>query len=127
MQNSAAKPTGHSLSIDVIVIFNMNEKTVGPLSEADDAPANPLLPIDGIQGCVKIDVPYSDTTTYDEMMDAVEAEVRRRTKKVLGLGVSAIAKISTCADWDAWDQVTGRDSNAEDAGSVKWKNGKRHF
>lgn len=127
MSNAPTTPTQHVLSVDVIVTYHFNKKTVGPLFAAEDEPSNPLLDIIGTQGWGTVDVPYNADSSYDEMMAIVEAEVRRRTKKVLGLGVSAIAKISTCADWNTWDRVTGRNVDVEDAASAKWKNGKRYF
>ena len=127
MHNAPTTPPKHVLYVDVIVTYHMNKETVGPLTAADAAPAHPLLGIEGIQGRGKIDVPYDAYTTYGEMMAAVQAEVVGRTKAVLGLGISAISKISTCADWNDWDRITGRNSDAEDAASADWHNGKRYF
>lgn len=127
MSNVPTTPAQHVLSVDVIVTYHMNNETVGPLTDADAAPPHPLLGIDDIQGRGKVDVPYDADTTYGEMMAAVQAEVVGRTKAVLGLGIEAISKISTCADWNTWDRITCRNSDAEDAASVEWHNGKRYF
>jgi|GEM_PF-2591607 len=127
MSNVPTTPAQHVLSVDVIVTYRMNKETVGPLTAADVAAAHPLLGIDGIQGWGKVDIPYDANSTYDEMMAAVLAEVVGRTKAVLGLGIEAISKISTCADWNDWDRITGRNSDAEDAASADWHNGKRYF
>ena len=124
---SPTKLPQHVLSVDVLVTYRMNSKTVGALAKADAAAADPLLSIDGCQGHMTANIPYDAGSTYEQMMAAVQADVVGRSKKVLGLGISAIERISTCAGWNAWDQVTGRNSDADDAASTNWSNGKRFF
>jgi hypothetical protein len=128
MANTSPTTTKHVLNVDVIVTYKMNPMTVGALMKADEAGPHPLMSIAGTQARMSVDIGFdAANTTYDEVMDAVVTQVRRRTKKVVGLGANAITKISTCADWNKWDSVTGRKSEAEAVASTKWQNGKRHF
>ena len=127
MTNVLPNAAQHVLSVDVLVTYRMNSKTVGALAKADAAAADPLLSIDGRQGHMTANIPYDADSTYDQTMAAVQADVVGRSKKVLGLGISAIERISTCGGWKAWDQVTGRNSDDDDAASADWNNGKRFF
>jgi len=127
MPHSSPAPSQHVLSVDVLVTYRMNSKTVGALAKADAAAADPLLSIDGRQGHMTSNIPYDAGSTYEQMMSAVQADVVARSKKVLGLGISSIERISTCGTWKAWDQVTGRNSDHDDAASADWNNGKRFF
>lgn len=124
---SPTKLAQHTLTVDIFVSYHMTAETWSPLAKADEDKSKRDFQVSGCQAHMTARVKYDANSTYDATMYRVLAEIRNRTKRVLGLGPDAIWTISTCADWDKWDAVTGRNSHAEDAVSPHWRNGKTSF
>lgn len=127
MHNVFPKPVHYTLKVDIYVSYHMTNETKPVLAKADADTSKRDFQVSGRQAHMTARVKYDANRTYDETMDRVLNEIRNRTKRVLGLGPDAIWTISTCADWDTWDRVTGRNSAAEDAVSHNWRNGKTSF
>ena len=124
---SLAQLPQHTLKVDIYVSYHVNDHTWPVLKKADADTSKRDFQVDGREAHMTARVKYDANSTYDATMYRVLAEIRNRTKRVLGLGPDAIWTISTCADWDKWDAVTGRNSHAEDAVSSHWRNGKTSF
>ncbi len=117
----------HAMNFDVIVTYEFDLSTVKKLMNAEQLLKKSQHQVAPYQAHFEIGVMIDSAMTYDTVMMAVRDAVFDVSEQTLTISRDEIVKVSTCGEWRRWEQLTGRDSEADDAASAICRNGKIWF
>lgn len=114
----------HAMTFDIIVTYAPKRDTAAKLMNAQQLLRKSQHQVFAHQAHFEIGVMIDSAMTYDAVMMAVRDAVFDVSEQTLAIDRDEIVKISTCGEWRLWEQLTGRDSAADDAASTICRNGK---
>ncbi len=117
----------HAMNFDIIVTYEFDIGTVKKLMNAEQLLKKSQHQVAPFQAHFEVDVMIDSVMTYDAVMMAVRDAVFDVSEQTLAIDRDEIVKISTCGEWRLWEQLTGRDSTADDAASTICRDGKFWF
>ena len=122
----SAKPNRKQpMFFEVIVTFSFTQETLQALERADHPDCNML--IDGFQAIFNMSLNIYTNSSHDSVMRRLKREVEKAVAVEIGLDESYLVKISTCAAWKQWEELTGKDFWQEANASKLSPDGKFYY
>jgi hypothetical protein len=109
-KNHASPPIPHCLDFDVIVTCRYSSKVLVAIDAVDDE----RIYGQGYQLFFRYFLPFGTSCSYDCVMVRLRQRVIETVITATGLSEDDITKISTAADWQHWEAVTGRSCKDEE-------------
>src|SRR4051812_5709724 len=112
------------LRVEVIATFDFNVRVLRKIRHAAQITNTSQNHVGGSQVLFKLDIPIYPTTSYEAVMRRVKREAVRLAFLNFQLAESEIVFLSTEANWQLWEQLTGKNRVQCDAVSKVCRNGK---
>lgn len=97
----------NTLNFNVIVTFVISEKVLSGLHDKELLTGYSKDCVGLFQVMFDLDISFYKTSTYDSIMRRVKRQVVRQCAEWFWLSEDEMEKISTAANWQRWEKLTG--------------------